>query len=187
MGILNAQNIKTKTGELLTLRSATASDAKKLNALASDVFKSSEYLITTPEEFSSFTDDQQVERIKTFEVESGHILLVVEHKNELIGMLDFQNGKRNRIAHAGSFGMSVKSTWRSKGIGEILLKGLIEWVKAHPTLEVINLGVLEGNKPAIALYSKMGFEITGKHPFFVKLSDGKYVADLSMSLRVKKS
>lgn len=48
---------------------------------------------------------------------------------EFIGMLDFQGGKNKRIAHKGSFGMSVRLSLRNKGIGNILLSGLITWVK----------------------------------------------------------
>lgn len=138
------------------------------------------------EEFSSFGEEQQKERIKKYEDDESSILLVAEYNSELIGMIDFQNGKRKRISHKGTFGMSVRSSWRNKGVGNILLSGLVEWVKNHPTLEVISLGVIEENKSAVALYSKMGFEITGREPFGVKLSDGRFLADLAMSLRVKK-
>lgn len=96
-------------------------------------------------------------------------MLVAEHNGELTGMIDFQNGKRKRIAHKGTFGMSVYSSWRNKGIGSILLSGLIEWVENHPTIEVISLGVIEDNQSAVSLYSKMGFKITGREPFDEKL------------------
>lgn len=59
-------------------------------------------------------------------------------------------------------------------------------MKNHPNIEVISLSVIEENRAAVALYSKMGFEITGREPFGVKLADGKFLADLAMSLRVKK-
>jgi ribosomal protein S18 acetylase RimI-like enzyme len=186
MGKIKQQEIMSKNGEVIVLRNATPADAVKLNDLANEVFKTSDYLITTPEEFSTFGEDQQKERIKKYEEEEGSILLVAEHNGELIGMVDFQNGKRKRIAHKGTFGMSVRSLWRNKGIGNILLSGLIEWVKNHPTIEVISLGVIEDNKSAVSLYSKMSFEVTGREPFGVKLADGRFLADLAMSLRVKK-
>lgn len=186
MGKFNEKKIESKSGEAIVLRNATEPDAVKLNSLANEVFKTSDYLITTPEEFSSFSEEQQKERIKKYESDDGSILLVAEYNGELIGMIDFQNGKRKRIAHKGTFGMSVWSSWRNKGIGNILLSGLIEWVENHPTIEVISLGVIEDNKSAVSLYSKMGFEMTGREPFGVKLADGRFLADLTMSLRVKK-
>ena len=186
MGKINELKIKSKSGEVIVLRNATQADAVKLNDLANEVFKTSDYLITTSEEFSSFGEDQQKERIKKYEDDDGSILLVAEHDGELVGMIDFQNGKRKRISHIGTFGMSVRSSWRNKGIGNILLSGLIDWVKTHPTIEVVSLVVMEENKSAVALYSKMGFQITGREPFGVKLDGGKFLADLTMSLRPKK-
>lgn len=186
MGRINEKNNKSKNGEVVVLRNATQADAVKLNNLATEVFKTSDYLIMTPEEFSSISEEQQKGRIKKYEDDSSGLWLVAEHDGEFIGMLDFQGGKSKRIAHKGSFGMSVRSSWRNKGIGNILLSGLIDWVKNHPTIEVISLGVIEDNKSAVSLYSKMGFEITGREPFGVKIADDKFLANLFMSLRVKK-
>lgn len=186
MGKIQLQSVESKKNKTVILRHAIETDAKLVNDLANDVFKTSQYLITTPEEFSSFSDLQQKERIKTYENDEGSILLVVEHDEELVGMIDFQNGKRKRNQHRGTFGMSVRSTWRHQGIGYILLQGLMDWVKKHPTIEVISLSVLEKNKSAVTLYSKMGFKITGREPYGVKFSDGQFIAELNMSLRVQK-
>jgi RimJ/RimL family protein N-acetyltransferase len=186
MGTIQRKSIKCKTGETIVLRPATQVDSNKINSLAVEVFNTSNYLITSPEEFSSFTEEQQQERLKKYEDDDGNLILVAEFSDELIGMIDFQNGKRRRIAHKGSFGMSVRSTWRNKGVGHLLLQGLIEWVKEHPAIEIINLSVMEENRPAIALYSKFGFEKIGREPFGIKLSDGSLAADLAMSLRVQK-
>jgi RimJ/RimL family protein N-acetyltransferase len=184
MGTFQAKIQTCKTGEDVTIRSATEADAEKINSLVAEVFKTSTYLITLPEEFSSFSEDQQKERIGKYHGDEGGLLLVAEYGSELIGTIDFQNGKRKRISHKGSFGMSVRSTWRGKGVGAFLLQGLIDWVKAHPSIEVIQLGVLEENAAAIALYEKFGFEKTGREPFGVRLAEGPFMADLSMSLRV---
>jgi RimJ/RimL family protein N-acetyltransferase len=186
MGFFDTQNKKCKNGETLTLRSAVLADANKINLLATEVFNTSNYLITLPDEFSSFTEEQQQERIKKYCDDNGNLLLVVEFNGDIVGMIDFQNGKRKRIAHKGSFGMSVSSYWRNKGVGYLLLSGLIDWVKGHPFIEVINLGVIEENKPAIALYSKLGFEKVGREPYGVKIDEERLVADLTMSLRVIK-
>lgn len=185
MGKISIRQTTCKTGEIVTIRNANSADALRLNALAMDVFATSEYLITTAQDFVP-NDQKQEDRIKWYEEGEGRILIVAESGDELIGMLDFQNGQRKRIEHKGTFGMSVRSTWRDKGIGTLLLGELLDWVKRHSFLEVICLGVLESNMPARALYSKMGFDITGREPFGVKLGPGQFLADLSMSLRVSK-
>lgn len=187
MGKINRTEVYSKNGESIALRSATQSDARKIHDLAIAVFETSDFLVTTSGEFASFNEDLQRERLKKFEADDGCILLLAEYKAELIGMLDFQNGKRIRIAHKGTFGMSVREGWRNKGIGRILLASLINWVKEHPSIEVINLSVIEENKSAVALYLRMGFQITGREPYGVKLADGKYLPELLMTLRIQKS
>jgi hypothetical protein len=82
MAKINAQKIKCKSGECIILRSATQSDANKINDLAGEVFKTSDYLITTPKEFSSFDEDQQKDRLKKYEDDEGSILLVAEYNME---------------------------------------------------------------------------------------------------------
>lgn len=184
MGRFDSQTSMLKSGDEIVLRSAVLSDAQRINQLAINVFETSEYLITTPEEFRSVTEGQQCERIQKFHDNEGDLLLIVECAGEPIGMLDFQCGIKKRIAHRGYMGMSVHSSWRGKGVGKVLLSGLIDWVRVHPTVEVISLKVIEVNEPAVALYSKLGFESIGRDPFGVKLSNDHFLSELSMSLRV---
>ncbi len=39
------------------------------------------------------------------------------------------------------------------------------------------------NKSAIALYKKLGFQLTGREPFGLKLPNGKFLVDLTMTLK----
>lgn len=185
MGSIEPKTFKDKNGNHATLRSAKDTDAKALNELARDVYSTSEFLVTLPEEFSVSSEEQQVERIRSFQKAEGNTLLVIEQQGGLVAMLDFQAGRRKRSAHKGMFGMSVKSTHRNQGLGRILLQGLIDWVRTHPTLEVISLSVMEENIAAVSLYKSLGFEVVGRDPFGVKHSSSQYFTELVMSLRVK--
>ena len=184
MSNFSPKEITCKNSEAVTLRKAIAEDAKKLNGLAIEVFNTSEYLITTSEDFVSFDEHRQKERILSFQNKEGRLLLVAEYQDDLIGILDFQNGQRKRIAHRGSIGMSIKSNWRSHGIGQLMLESLIEWVKEQNFLEFIHLTVMEENKPAMSLYSKLGFQEIGRDLFGVKISEGEYLTEIYMSLKV---
>lgn len=108
MGFIEPKTFKDRSGNDLTLRSAEDADAKALNELARDVYNTSEFLVTLPEEFSEPSEEQQVERIRSFQKAEGNILLVIELEGDLVAMLDFQAGRRKRSAHKGMFGMSVK-------------------------------------------------------------------------------
>ncbi|HEY1079373.1 MAG TPA: GNAT family N-acetyltransferase [Bdellovibrio sp.] len=185
MGTIQNENHKTKTGKTITIRSATAADAKSVLALANEVFRTSDYLLTTPEEFQSFTEEMQAQRLQKFADNPAHVNIVAEVDGQIVGMLDFQNGGRQRVAHIGTLGMSLHSQWRNQGIGRLLLSSLIHWVEHHSCVEVIQLAVMEENVAAIKLYKSLGFEITGREPFGVKTAEGRYHPNLTMSLKVR--
>jgi len=184
MGKIDSKKQQSKSNESVILRNATILDVEKLYLLVTEVARSNDFLIVTPEEYSSISSEQQIARIKRHHDNEGDVWLIAECNNELIGSIDFQNGKSKKINHKGSFGLIVKPSWQNKGIGKLLLSALIEWVKAHSSIEVINLTVSEENKPAIELYKKFGFQITGREPFSLKLQDGRFLVDLTMTLKL---
>lgn len=80
--------------------------------------------------------------------------------------------------------MIVHPHWQNKGVGKYLLSALIDWVKSHSHIEVINLTVSEENRAAIALYEKLGFKTTGREPYGLKSSKGDFLVGLTMTLKV---
>jgi hypothetical protein len=63
MGKINSNKQHSKTDEIIIVRNATIDDAEKMNSLALEVFKTSDYLIATPEEFSSINLGFRVENL----------------------------------------------------------------------------------------------------------------------------
>jgi ribosomal protein S18 acetylase RimI-like enzyme len=58
-------------------------------------------------------------------------------------------------------GVTVDTTLRGRGIGKLLMDGVIEYAEAR-SFDQIKLGVLDTNTSAIALYKKAGFVAIGK-------------------------
>jgi GNAT superfamily N-acetyltransferase len=54
-------------------------------------------------------------------------------------------------------GMWVDPTYRHRGIGQALMAAVIDWARAQGA-ERLELGVVEGNAPAIHLYERFGFK-----------------------------
>lgn len=79
------------------------------------------------------------------------------HDGEMIGLMDFQPGSRRRIAHVGEMGMGVDPAWRSRGVGRAMLVALLDWARAAPGVERMELGVLPANTAARRLYTALGF------------------------------
>ena len=184
MAKISSKNLKSKSGDTIIVRHATIADAEKMHVLGVSVFSTTDYLVATSEEFSAIPKEQQNARIKRLEDSENDLWLIAECGDQLIGMLDFQTGKSMKTKHKGSFGMVVSPSWQGNGVGNLLLTTLIECVLSHPHIDVINLTVSEENKSAIALYKKLGFQATGREPYGLKLRDGQYLVDLTMTLKL---
>ena len=112
-------------------------------------------------------------------------MLVAEVDNKLVGTLDFWNGNRKRIQHTGEFGMGVMQGFRNKGVGQLLLKVLIEWAQNNGLIEKVKLGVFASNVSAIHLYQKMGFKEEGRRISDIKIAEGNYGDVIEMYLWVQ--
>jgi GNAT superfamily N-acetyltransferase len=57
-------------------------------------------------------------------------------------------------------GVFVDSTVRRQGVGVALIEKVIEWARARGSTH-LDVWITSGNDPAIALYSRCGFQATG--------------------------
>jgi putative acetyltransferase len=79
-----------------------------------------------------------------------------------------------RRRHVGGLGMTVAADWQGKGIGSLLMSGLLDWADNWVGLLRIELTVYTDNARAIALYEKFGFAPEGTHRAYA-LRAGRYV------------
>ena len=115
------------------------------------------------------------ERVRWFESykrerrRGNRIVLVCVEQNEIIGSASAvrQEGKRN---HVCEIGYQVKKEYRSRGVGSLLVKRLIEFLRKRGAKEVI-AWVTETNEASINLLKKFNFEKVGKIWKGVRLSN----------------
>lgn len=179
MAEYKAQQFKSKSGAHVTIRSATKPDAAAILDLSSRVIGEEVYQLTSSSEFK-MTIETEEKWIDSHLQKPNHIILVAEMNSKIVGMLDFSNGHRLRIAHTGEFGMSVDKNFRDQGLGSLLLKVLIEWSTQNNTIEKIGLNVHSNNERAIATYKKMGFEVEGIRKRDLKYGKEQYVDTVVM-------
>lgn len=165
----------------IEIREARPADAKQLNAYVRESFKTTDYLITRPEEFHMGVWRQR-HWISKKQVNPYENCMIAISEGNIVGMLDNWTDRRQRVNHSTCFAMTVKEGWRCKGIGTALLTQFIAWVKKHPTLERIELHVHNDNTHAINLYEAMGFQHEGTRRKAVKYEDGRVVDDHLMAL-----
>jgi RimJ/RimL family protein N-acetyltransferase len=172
-----------KDGTEALVRNALITDALPFLTYAQKVFATSQYLITEADEFVPDLKKHE-QAIQSLQDSTGSLFLLVLVKGEIVGNLDFKSTEtRRRLAHRGSFGMSVASQFRGQGVGRILLEALIDWAKrADNPIEKIELGVLSDNSPAIELYQKLGFQKEGLIRNAAKLTNNRYLDEVQMGL-----
>ncbi len=171
----------SKSGASFVVRTATEQDASAILSLAKAVISEEIYQLTSSAEFNMTVADEE-KWIRSHQVNPNHLLLVAVLDDRIVGMLDFSNGGRQRIAHTGEFGMSVAKDFRENGIGSCLISTLIEWARSTKAIEKINLSVHSNNERAIALYRKMGFEIEGVRKKDLKYPNGEYIDTVIMGI-----
>jgi RimJ/RimL family protein N-acetyltransferase len=183
MAFIEPFQSKLKSGENVTIRTGVDSDALQLLRCLATNLADGEGQLWEKGEFVP-TEEQERDWIRGMRENPRELLLVAEKDGQIIGNIDCHQGQRRRIAHTAEFGMSVMPSWRSQGLGEILLKSLIQWAKDHPELEKLGLHVLSSNARAIALYSKLGFREEGRLLKVIRYGDGRYDDDVCMGLFV---
>lgn len=100
-----------------------------------------------------------------------------------VGMAGFYARPSMKTRHRGVlWGVYVRPAWRGSGLGERLVRRVIEHARAEST-EILELTVSAGNRPAAALYERLGFIPYGIQEDALKLGD-RYVAEEFWALRL---
>lgn len=117
-------------------------------------------------------------------VKAGMVYIVVRVNNEFIGGASIEP-REGKASHVGYFGIYLKKEFRNLGIGTRLIRKIVE-VARQKNLEIIQLYVFASNKQAIHTYKKFGFQEVGRIKKGIKLQNGKYTDEITMTLHLKK-
>lgn len=112
------------------------------------------------------------------------VCIIAEHNGKIVGLTDVKL-KPMAKNHIGLFGISVRREYRGIGLGKYLMQEVLKLAKKElPGLKIFELEVYEINKPARALYKKLGFKDVAKIPRAI-LHKGKLEAEYLMMKEVK--
>lgn len=177
--------VKLKNGKEVKIRQAQISDAEMILNTVKIYIPDSEFIPKYEDEIL-LTIEQERSWIESFLQNDNSLLLVAEHKNQIIGNIDLTGSQRKMMYHTAVIGMGMLREWRNIGLGTALMESIIDWSTNHPVLETIWLQVYAQNDLGLGLYRKMGFEKTGFIPNFFK-RDGRYYDIVTMSRKVDSS
>ncbi len=185
MGRVVNRTFRSKDDREVTIRCIQPEEAADVLGFLEVVDRTSRHLLTQPGE-RQMTLEQEREWLAKNLTDAGSLALAAVDGETIVGLLTFKANDKRRIAHHGAFGISVRSEYRGLGIGTELVRVLLEWAAAHPTIEKVCLGVFASNAHGRALYEKMGFKEECRREKEFKIGPGKYVDGIEMSIWVKR-
>jgi RimJ/RimL family protein N-acetyltransferase len=179
MGLYQTQKKTLKDKTEVSIRNAEESDKHSLIHFMKEIFETSEFLATKPEEFN-LTIDQESSFITECKNLPQNLLLLSFFKNELVGLVDLAGGSKERRKHSGELDIFIKKDFRGKGLGKILLQETLHWAKTQSPLKRIGLSVFSTHEVGLSLYKKMGFFEEGKKLKSVFTDKQGYIDEILM-------
>ena len=140
----------------VTLAPADSSHRDAMAALFRDVCRSGDALPFTEE-----TPDAMFDAMWLSAGVQAHVALV---DGQLAGMYKLNPNLPGRAAHVGSATYLVRPDLQGKGIGGAMLRDSLARAGAAGFRSMQFNFVVSTNRPAVALYQKHGFSITGTLP-----------------------
>lgn len=169
----NTTIIKDKKGRDVLLRSAEEKDAEALIDYMKITAAETPFLLREPDEIS-LTIEQEQAFIKAKKDSENELLLIAETEGRHIGNASLMSaGGFKRYRHRCEIAIALYQEYCGLGIGKEMLEMVLDIAK-KAGYEQAELEVIANNKPAIALYEKLGFQKYGTFPDNMKYADGSY-------------
>ena len=177
------QNFVDKRGVPFVVRAGQEGDAVSLYQYKSVIFRETDLLLQSPEDFDS-DPDREALFLRRFLISPNSVYLVAKQGDQVVGTASLYGGMYRRNRHVVQLGMGVLKEWWSLGIGSSLLEATILWARSTPVIRKIILQVYHTNDRAIRLYERHGFQREGRLVNDVKLDDGTFVDLAVMALHL---
>lgn len=174
------ERLTLKDGRSCVLRTIREEDAAELLNAMRQTARETSFLARTESDWEAQTVEAMTRRLRG-EIDSDSILtLVAEVDGQIVGrgMIGFMTGVKT--CHRATVGIGLfKSCW-GQGIGTAMMEALLDEARKHGCVQQVELGVIEGNSRARALYEKLGFRLTGIQPGAFRQEDGSLVDEYMM-------
>ncbi|MFJ7370836.1 GNAT family N-acetyltransferase [Lysinibacillus sp. NPDC098008] len=161
------------------IRGIEASDARSFIHLQEEIFQQTDFMYNAPNE-SDLTVQQLRKNLAYWKQLKNRTILLCVLNGIFAGYAVIHGYKQSKVKHIASIRLAVKQEYQQKGIGSALMKAVENWAKQHD-ISRLELSVMEHNKIALHLFSKLGFQQEGIRQNAIKLNDYTYVNEYSLS------
>ena len=157
------KTIILKDGRTGVLRNGTEQDGQALLDIYNLTHAQTDYLLSYPDE-STLTAEQEAQFLKEKLESENEIQLLAVIGGIVVASAGVGCvGKKDKVKHRATFGISVDKAYWGLGIGRALLEACIECARDAGFVQM-ELEVVAENKKALALYESVGFEEYGRNP-----------------------
>lgn len=109
--------------------------------------------------------------------------LALDAGESILGHVDLRAHAESGIHHRALLGMGVARTHRRRGVARHLLDFVMQWMRQDTPLVWLDIEVMAGNAPALALYRKSGFEQLAQIEDMFRI-DGRPEAVIRMARKI---
>lgn len=161
---------------MATIRLAQVDDAETLAAAEARTAQTPGFLVGWPGEIPVDAYRDKIAKL----AQHGRYI-VAEEEGTVVGhaMLDPMPMRAN--AHVFGLTIVAHPGHTGRGVGEAMLRDLLEWAEHDPRVRKVELNVRVGNTRAQKLYRKFGFVEEARFSKRVHRLDGEYEDDLGMA------
>lgn len=165
--------ITDKLGREILLRGPKLSDSEALITYLRETTAETPYLIREPQEVT-MTIPQEESFIQSRIEAERECMLLAFYNGELIGSCALvAAGPYARYAHRCSVSIALYKKYWGGGIGKAMMETVLS-IAGSVGYDQAELEMMADNRPAKALYEKLGFVEYGRFPRNMKYEDGTY-------------
>ena len=177
------KTIRLKDGMEAILRNADGNDTKEVLELFCRVHGETDYLTSYADE-TTLTEEGERQFLAAKAESENEIELIAFMDGKAVGSAGITAlGKKYKIKHRATFGVSVLKDYWGLGIGRALTEASIACAKAAGYKQ-IELEVVSENAAAVSLYRSVGFVEYGRNPRAFFSRRGVWQENLLMRLEL---